>query len=218
MRTPFTVAVLALMLLTATADAGELCEKELVLVRHWFHGEPTDQLNHLDRIAPGQTPLDPFSATFTKKKPTDNDASIQVTQTDGAVHDSRHVGSAESIYWVGRFDGELGGNLFLDLHLFSPAPIGQTIYRDIEITVWGDPDWDAGNATLLGSGVLDGLFIVGGNTRARIALPVAGHVTNEVVVQIQPRSASHLTLGVRYGSAQYASGVRLPVLIPNEHC
>jgi hypothetical protein len=195
--------------------AGAVPTKELVPVDHWFHGEATDQLHKADRLAPGQTSLDSTTPTFSEDAPAGGDSAVQTTSGAGAIHDGNHVGSAEAVYWRGPFAGELGGDLALRLHTFTVSPFNQA-GADLRFTVWADPDWVAGTGTLLGeldTSVRPGL---GAPTPMDVTIPVFGNVTEELVIQAQPRFWNSSGFSVRYGSAEHDSGFTLPVLVPIE--
>lgn len=214
-RLPAVLAALLLVLGLAAAPASAEPEKELVLVDHWFHGETTDQLHKADRLAPGATPFDSRTPTFSENEP-DGGTVVQSVSGLGTVHASDHVGSVEAAYWAGEFTGEVGGNLELRLHAFTLNPIAPSS-MPVHVTVWADPDWDTGEGALLGEALTDVSPAGIGETELQtLVVPVAGLIDAELVIQVQPQFFNGSGISINYGSAEHDSGFTLPVLVPVE--
>ena len=160
---------------------------------YFFHGTTMDQTNK-------STP--PGTATFNTTAPS---TAVLVTQTSSPLGNPDLPGDPLAAYWSGPFSGTLSGDIQLNWYWSGNAE-ANLLGLDMDVRVFGDPDFTAGTATILGKATVH--LDVGATPTANTSeFPVAGNVTKTLLIQ----AVSHFSdtgegALVYYDSTSTASG------------
>src|SRR5919109_5390793 len=162
-------ALLAAAGLIATAPVGVAAANT-----YYFHGTAADQANK------GTTP-GAGTATFNTTAPT---GTIPATQTGSPLANGDVAGNPLAAYWTGPFSGTLSGDIQLNW-VWSGNAEATALGLDMDVTVFGDPNYTAGTANVLGSATVH-LNVSAAPTANSSEFPVAGAVASTLLVQAVP--------------------------------
>jgi len=162
-----TAALVAAMYVIAAAPVDRAAGNT-----YFFHGTATDEANKT-------TP--PGTATFNTTAPS---GTVFVTQTSSPDANRDVPGNPLAAYWSGPFSGTLSGDIQLNW-FWSGNLEAAALGLDMDVTVFGDPNFTAGTGNILGRATvhLDAGATPTANTSE---FPVSGPVTNTLLIQAVP--------------------------------